>query len=193
MVRLADKVVRPSKASPLMGEVGGGGFSTRAGVSESTPTQPSPIKGEGLAQRIWQVLEGVPDPEIPVVSVVDLGIVREVTPERVLITPTYTGCPATQVIARDIRAALDAAGFRQVAIETTLFPPWTTDWISEAGKAKLKAYGIAPPQPAGQREVACPQCGSTHTEEVSRFGSTPCKAQWRCRDCLEPFDLFKCH
>ena len=141
---------------------------------------------------LWQVLEQVPDPEIPAVSVVDLGIVREVRPDRVLITPTYTGCPATQVIEQDIRAALDAVGFGKVAIETTLSPPWTTDWISKGGKAKLKAYGIAPPTLAGQR-VACPQCGSTQTEEISRFGSTPCKAQWRCRDCLEPFDLFKCH
>ena len=139
---------------------------------------------------LWQVLEGVLDPEIPVVSVVDLGIVREVRPDRVTITPTYTGCPATQVIERDIRAALDAAGFRDVAIETILSPPWTTDWISEGGKARLKAYGIAPPT---KRAVECPQCGSTATEEISRFGSTPCKAQWRCRDCLEPFDLFKCH
>src|SRR5690349_3574497 len=122
-------------------------------------------------ERIWAVLETVPDPEIPVVSVVDLGIVRAVSPERVTITPTYTGCPATQVIARDIRAALDAAGYRKVAIETILSPPWTTDWISEPGRAKLKAYGIAPPQPAGQRAVECPQCGSTNTEEVSRFGS----------------------
>jgi ring-1,2-phenylacetyl-CoA epoxidase subunit PaaD len=139
---------------------------------------------------LWQVLEDVMDPEIPVVSVVDLGIVRAVHPDRVVITPTYTGCPATQVIERDIRAALDAAGFRDTAIETTLSPPWTTDWISEAGKAKLKAYGIAPPT---RQAVACPRCGSTRTEEISRFGSTPCKAQWRCRDCLEPFDLFKCH
>jgi ring-1,2-phenylacetyl-CoA epoxidase subunit PaaD len=142
---------------------------------------------------LWEVLEQVPDPEIPVVSVVDLGIVRAVEPGRVLITPTYTGCPATQVIECDIRAALDAAGFRDVVIETTLSPPWTTDWISEAGRAKLRAYGIAPPLPAGERAVACPQCGSVETEEVSRFGSTPCKAQWRCRACLEPFDLFKCH
>ena len=139
---------------------------------------------------LWQVLADVCDPEIPVVSVVDLGIVRAVHPDRVVITPTYTGCPATQVIERDIRAALDAAGFRDVAIETVLSPPWTTDWIGEAGKAKLKAYGIAPPT---RQAVSCPQCGSTATEEISRFGSTPCKAQWRCRDCLEPFDLFKCH
>jgi ring-1,2-phenylacetyl-CoA epoxidase subunit PaaD len=139
---------------------------------------------------LWQVLESVMDPEIPVVSVVDLGIVRDVRPDKVTITPTYTGCPATQVIERDVRAALDAAGFRDVAIETILSPPWTTEWISEAGKGKLRAYGIAPP---GQRAILCPQCGSDETEEISRFGSTPCKAQWRCRACLEPFDLFKCH
>ena len=140
---------------------------------------------------LWQVLETVPDPEIPVVSVVDLGIVRSVAPDRVTITPTYTGCPATQVIERDIRAALDAAGFRDVAIETVISPPWTTDWISESGKAKLAAYGIAPP--LNERVIHCPQCGSAETEEISRFGSTPCKAQWRCRACLEPFDRFKCH
>ena len=140
---------------------------------------------------IWAVLECVPDPEIPVVSVVDLGIVRAVSPDRVTITPTYTGCPATQVIERDIRAALDAAGYRDVAIETVLAPPWTTDWISDTGKARLHAYGIAPPSAA--RTATCPQCGSTDTEELSRFGSTPCKAQWRCRACLEPFDRFKCH
>jgi ring-1,2-phenylacetyl-CoA epoxidase subunit PaaD len=167
------------------------------------PFERSENKGLDFARRgfstsldtngIWQVLANVPDPEIPVVSVVDLGIVRDVSPGRVTITPTYTGCPATQVIERDIRDALDAAGFREVAIHTTLSPPWTTDWISEAGRAKLKAYGIAPPLPAGERAVECPQCGSTRTEEISRFGSTPCKAQWRCRDCLEPFDLFKCH
>ncbi len=92
-----------------------------------------------------------------------------------------------------VRAALDTAGFQAVRIETTLSPAWTTDWISEDGRAKLKAYGIAPPVPAGTRAVECPQCGSYQTQEVSRFGSTPCKAQWRCRSCLEPFDLFKCH
>jgi len=140
---------------------------------------------------VWQVLESVADPEIPVVSVVDLGIVRDVGPKRVTITPTYTGCPATQVIERDIRSALDAAGFRDVSIETVLSPPWTTDWITESGKAKLHAYGIAPP--SAERTAVCPQCGSAATEEISRFGSTPCKAQWRCRDCLEPFDRFKCH
>ena len=142
---------------------------------------------------IWDVLRGVPDPEIPVVSVVDLGIVREVHPDRVILTPTYTGCPATLVIETMVRAALDAAGFGHVRIETTLSPPWTTDWISEEGRRKLHDYGIAPPVPAGERAVECPQCGSMETEEISRFGSTPCKALWRCRACAEPFDHFKCH
>jgi ring-1,2-phenylacetyl-CoA epoxidase subunit PaaD len=149
---------------------------------------------EGLGTNgLWEVLASVPDPEIPVLSVVDLGIVRSVEPGRVVITPTYTGCPASQVIERDIRAALDAAGFGDVSIETTLSPPWTTEWISEAGREKLRAYGIAPPNAPGDRRVACPQCGSADTEEISRFGSTPCKALWRCRSCAEPFDLFKCH
>ena len=144
-----------------------------------------------IAKGIWAVLAEVPDPEIPAVSVVDLGIVREVSAERVTITPTYSGCPATLFIEQNIRDALDAAGFRSVSIETMLSPPWTTEWISDAGKAKLAVYGIAPPDLAAT--ATCPQCGSTDTEEVSRFGSTPCKAQWRCRDCLEPFDRFKCH
>ena len=142
-------------------------------------------------QAIWEVLAAVPDPEIPAVSVVDLGIVRGVEDGKVVITPTYTGCPATEVIERSIREALDAAGYRDVAIETRMAPPWTTDWISDAGKARLAAYGIAPPDLA--KAATCPQCGSTDTEEVSRFGSTPCKAQWRCKACLEPFDRFKCH
>ena len=145
----------------------------------------------GIRASIWAVLAEVPDPEIPAVSVVDLGIVREVSAERVTITPTYSGCPATLFIEQNIRDALDAAGFRSVRIETVLSPPWTTDWISDVGKAKLEAYGIAPPDLAAT--ATCPRCGSTDTEEVSRFGSTPCKAQWRCRHCLEPFDRFKCH
>ena len=140
---------------------------------------------------IWAVLKGVPDPEIPVVSVLDLGIVRSVEEDRVVITPTYSGCPATDFIERNIRDALDAAGYRAVLIETQLSPAWTTDWISEEGREKLRAYGIAPPELA--KSATCPRCGSTDTEEVSRFGSTPCKAQWRCKDCLEPFDRFKCH
>jgi ring-1,2-phenylacetyl-CoA epoxidase subunit PaaD len=192
MVAAAD---RTQKAPPLEGEgLGWGGVSRRGPhFIDSTPTQPSPLKGEGLEARIWAVLETVPDPEIPVLAITDLGIVREASARRVLLTPTYTGCPATLVIETMVRAALDAAGYRGVPIETTLSPPWTTDWITAEGRAKLHAYGIAPPVAAGTRAVECPQCGSVQTEEVSRFGSTPCKAQWRCRDCLEPFDLFKCH
>ena len=140
---------------------------------------------------IMKVLAEVPDPEIPAVSVLDLGIVRRVEDGKVIITPTYSGCPATQFIEESIREALDAAGYRGIGIETRLAPAWTTDWISDAGKDKLRAYGIAPPDLA--RTATCPQCGSADTEEVSRFGSTPCKSQWRCKACLEPFDRFKCH
>jgi ring-1,2-phenylacetyl-CoA epoxidase subunit PaaD len=142
---------------------------------------------------IMAVLDRVPDPEIPAVSITDLGIVRAVLddPPRVRITPTYTGCPATLAIEQMIRDALDEAGFGNVYIERQLFPPWTTDWITERGRERLKAYGIAPPDP--NAKTPCPQCGSMDTHEVSRFGSTPCKAQWRCDSCLEPFDRFKCH
>ena len=143
------------------------------------------------AADISAVLQTVMDPEIPVVSVVDLGIVRDVADDRVTITPTYSGCPATEVIERTIREALDSAGFGHVQIETELAPPWTTDWITGKGRAALQAYGISPPDLA--KAATCPQCGSTDTEEVSRFGSTPCKAQWRCKACQEPFDRFKCH
>jgi ring-1,2-phenylacetyl-CoA epoxidase subunit PaaD len=170
-------------------EGSGEGLSLPTAGAQALP-QPLPHAG---GEAIWDVLASVPDPEIPVISVVDLGIVRSVEPDRVVITPTYSGCPATQVIERDIRAALDAAGYRAVKIETALSPAWTTDWITLEGHEKLHAYGIAPPMPAGQRAPACPQCGSPQTEEISRFGSTPCKALWRCRDCAEPFDLFKCH
>lgn len=143
------------------------------------------------AAGIRAVLETVMDPEIPVVSLIDLGIVRDVRPDKVTITPTYSGCPATDVIERTVREALDANGYRNVVIETVLTPPWTTDWISEQGKERLRDYGIAPPELT--KAATCPQCGSTDTAEVSRFGSTPCKAQWRCKNCLEPFDRFKCH
>jgi len=142
---------------------------------------------------IMAVLETVPDPEIPVLTITDLGIVRGIAhdPPRVLISPTYTGCPATVAIEAMIREALDTAGFRDVHIERVLFPPWTTDWISQRGRERLHAYGIAPPSPLASAE--CPQCGSSDTVEVSRFGATPCKAQWRCNACLEPFERFKCH
>jgi ring-1,2-phenylacetyl-CoA epoxidase subunit PaaD len=140
---------------------------------------------------IRRVLATIPDPEVPAVTIVDLGMVRGVTNEAVTITPTYTGCPATVAIQAAVRAALDQAGFGEVEVRTEIDPPWTTDWITPEGRAKLLAYGIAPPSTAAT--AACPQCGSTHTEEVSRFGSTPCKALWRCLDCAEPFDRFKCH
>ena len=154
-------------------------------------------------EAILVVLREVPDPEIPAVSVVDLGIVRSVerTPPHVVITPTYTGCPATAVIEAAIRIALDQAGHGNVGIRTVLSPPWSTDMISDLGREQLREYGIAPP-PRGRASlslrgvpdvVECPRCGSVETSEVSRFGSTPCKAQWRCRSCLEPFDRFKCH
>ncbi|MEO7814958.1 MAG: 1,2-phenylacetyl-CoA epoxidase subunit PaaD [Sphingomicrobium sp.] len=142
-------------------------------------------------KQVWDALGAVMDPEIPVISITDLGIVRDVSATRVLITPTYSGCPASHAIEQLIRDALDSNGFRELAIETILAPPWTTDWISASGKAALLAYGIAPP--STDRTATCPQCGSTETQEVSRFGSTPCKAQWRCTACLEPFDRFKCH
>jgi ring-1,2-phenylacetyl-CoA epoxidase subunit PaaD len=148
------------------------------------------------------VLAAVPDPEIPVISLADLGIIRGFRagpPAELVITPTYSGCPASVVITQSLRAALDAAGFGDVAIRTELFPPWTTDWISAQGREKLLAYGIAPPESAparlAGRDVApatCPQCASQNTAEISRFGSTPCKALWRCLDCAEPFDRFKC-
>lgn len=156
---------------------------------------------EVTRRHIMATLETVPDPEIPAVSVVDLGIVRGVRsdPPAVLITPTYTGCPATIAIEMSVRTALDEAGFAELPIETVLSPPWSTDWISDQGRDRLKAYGIAPP-PRGSdapslraAPAECPRCGSVHTQEVSRFGSTPCKALWRCLDCLEPFDRFKCH
>ncbi|MBY0563096.1 MAG: phenylacetate-CoA oxygenase subunit PaaJ [Hyphomonadaceae bacterium] len=151
-------------------------------------------------ETIAEILASIPDPEIPAVSVIDLGIVRTIEAECVVITPTYTGCPATLAIERAIRAALDANGFTHVRLETTLAPPWSTDWITDEGREKLRAYGIAPP-PKGADAAAlrnetrpqCPRCGSLNTEEVSRFGSTPCKALWRCNACAEPFDRFKCH
>ena len=163
--------------------------------------------------QVWSWLGEVPDPEIPVISVVDLGIVRNVEFDGdecvVTITPTYSGCPAMQVISDAVGEALRARGLDKLRIVTQLSPAWTTDWMSETGKAALKGYGIAPPVEqaidiSGLRsgvkrgafkepEVACPNCGSTHTQLTSQFGSTPCKALYKCLDCREPFDYFKCH
>ena len=154
----------------------------------------------------WDVLRGVLDPEVPVLSIVDLGIVRAVRSEgeraHVTVTPTYSGCPATEVIRDAIDAALRGAGWSEVQIDTRLAPAWTTDWIGPEAAEKLRTYGIAPPhlkaadaQPLRfhPRDIACPRCGSTHTERLSPFGATACKALHRCLDCREPFEHFKPH
>jgi len=146
--------------------------------------------------RVWQVLRSVMDPEIPVLSVVDLGVVRYVRSEggllRVGITPTYSGCPATEVIQRSVREALARAEVGTVVVETVLSPPWSSEWLTEEGRRKLEAFGIAAPSARAPANIACPRCGSHEVERVSEFGSTPCKAHYRCGHCLEPFDVFKC-
>ena len=163
--------------------------------------------------QIWDWLAEVPDPEIPVISLTDLGIIRDVDWQDdtlvVTVTPTYSGCPATAVINLDIENHLREKGVEQIRLERRLSPAWTTDWISEAGREKLRAYGIAPPIEGTRADgqviarigaltgsnlvVACPRCQSNDTRRVSQFGSTPCKASWVCNACLEPFDYFKCH
>jgi len=146
-------------------------------------------------EQVWDWLDAVPDPEIPVISVVDLGVIRDVAVDgdavEVTITPTYSGCPAMAIISMDIETALAKAGVTNLSLKTRIAPPWTTDWLTEKGKSRLERYGIAPPRAAGGPE-RCPHCGSHDVEKVSQFGSTPCKAQWRCTACLEPFDYFKC-
>jgi ring-1,2-phenylacetyl-CoA epoxidase subunit PaaD len=146
--------------------------------------------------QIWKWLDQVPDPEIPVISITDLGIVRDVAWDRdtleISVTPTYSGCPATSVIAMDIETAMRSRGITGIRVKSKLSPAWTTDWIGAEARAKLENYGIAPPQPATGRPDRCPQCKSPNVSRVSQFGSTPCKAQWRCDECLEPFDYFKC-
>ncbi|CCF19796.1 Phenylacetic acid degradation protein paaD [Pseudorhizobium banfieldiae] len=164
-------------------------------------------------EEVWRWLSDVPDPEIPVISVTDLGIVRQVNWEDdtlvVKVTPTYSGCPATSIINLDIENALRSHGIDRIRIERQLSPAWTSDWINADAREKLRAYGIAPPidgtaadgrllgrvarlSGRSNMTVACPRCGSTNTEKISQFGSTPCKASYRCKDCLEPFDYFKC-
>lgn len=163
---------------------------------------------------VWKWLADIPDPEIPVLSLTDLGVIRDVHWQDetlvVTVTPTYSGCPATAVINLDIETKLRQCGIDKLRLEQQLSPPWTTDWLSETGREKLRKYGIAPPvgrsgsAPASGGRiarltggdnpvVACPRCGSENTEKISQFGSTPCKAAYRCRSCLEPFDYFKCH
>jgi len=176
------------------------------------------VNGEGTptpgTAAVWRALAAIPDPEIPVVSIVDLGIVRDVEWQdggpMVTVTPTYSGCPATEVIMTDIGRALTAAGFARHRVAIRLAPAWTTDWIAESARKRLSEFGIAPPgERAGTtaqviattglrrrraaEPVPCPRCGGVHTRELSHFGSTPCKAQYRCDDCLEPFDYFKPH
>ncbi|NNE28202.1 MAG: phenylacetate-CoA oxygenase subunit PaaJ [Saprospiraceae bacterium] len=157
-------------------------------------------------EKIYEILEQVKDPEIPVLSVIDMGIIRDVQEIEgkivVSITPTYSGCPAMNMIAANIKIHLAAAGYFQVDIKEVLSPAWTTDWMTEEGKRKLKEFGIAPPVRGGAENnvlfaeptpVPCPRCESANTELVSQFGSTACKAMYKCLDCLEPFDYFKCH
>ncbi|MDP5336357.1 MAG: phenylacetate-CoA oxygenase subunit PaaJ [Paracoccaceae bacterium] len=158
---------------------------------------------QGSAEAAWEAAAAVPDPEVPCVTVADLGILRWVRVENGVavagVTPTYSGCPAVLAIELAVEAALRDAGF-EARIERVLSPPWTTDWITEEGREKLREYGIAPPVKAsgsirslfGDVAVTCPKCGSTDTEKLSEFGSPACKAHYRCRSCLEPFDYFKC-
>lgn len=156
-------------------------------------------------EEIEELLEAVTDPEIPVISIRELGVLRDVKVEEgvvnVTITPTYSGCPALDVMRQEVEATLRQAGIEHFNVERSIAPAWTTDWITESGRSKLLAYGIAPPPHSADIRalkgaapaVACPQCGSTDTELVSQFGSTPCKALYTCTACKEPFDLFKCH
>ena len=158
-------------------------------------------------EALYACLEQVKDPEVPVLSIIDLGIVRDIQLNNdeleVTITPTYTGCPAMDVIATAIRVELTVLGFKKIKIIRSISPAWTTDWMSEEGKRKLKEYGIAPPNPkqqvcndklfAADEAVQCPHCNSWHTHRISEFGSTACKALYQCDDCKEPFDYFKCH
>ena len=158
-------------------------------------------------EPVWSILEKVTDPEVPVLSVIDLGIVRDVKFNNdgleIIITPTYSGCPAMDVISMNIRIAVLSHGYKNVKVTQVLSPAWTTDWMTEAGKQKLEAYGIAPPNPkqqvcsdtlfAADEAVQCPRCHSYHTHRISEFGSTACKALYQCDDCKEPFDYFKCH
>ncbi len=156
-------------------------------------------------REIWALLESLPDPEIPVVSLIDLGIIRDVKVSAaetcVSVAPTYSGCPATEVIQESILGLLARAGIDNARVVQVLTPPWSTDWITDSGREKLRAYGIAPPEQAGSSKrslfghtvkVSCPRCNSDSTTKVSEFGSTPCKASYKCSTCLEPFEYFKC-
>lgn len=168
-------------------------------VTELRPT-------DTATARVWDIAAQVPDPEVPVLTIEDLGVLREVrlteNGAHVVLTPTYSGCPAIDQMRDDVTARLHEAGYQDVAVSTTLSPAWTTDWMSDAGKRKLEEYGIAPPHVRSalgdgpvriQLSIKCPRCHSPRTREVARFGSTACKAHYECLDCLEPFDYFKTH
>jgi ring-1,2-phenylacetyl-CoA epoxidase subunit PaaD len=172
--------------------------------SKKTTSEVSP--DEQTRELIWAILETVTDPEVPVLSILDLGIVRKINIAdnaplgdgviEVIITPTYSGCPAMDMITVNIKKALAEHGYKNVKINSVLSPAWTTDWMSEAGKRKLKEYGIAAPDKRftiAADGVECPLCHSTHTQLISEYGSTACKALYQCKDCKEPFDYFKCH
>ncbi|KAM9862194.1 putative 1,2-phenylacetyl-CoA epoxidase, subunit D [Leucobacter sp. BZR 635] len=161
---------------------------------------------DSAAARVWDIAAQVPDPEVPVLTIEDLGVLRDATVTAgevsVVLTPTYSGCPAIDQMRDDVTARLHEAGYARVRVTTTLSPAWTTDWMSEDGKRKLAAYGIAPPHVRSalgdgpvrlQLSIKCPRCHSPNTREVSRFGSTACKAHYECLACLEPFDYFKPH
>jgi len=162
-----------------------------------------PLTGHEASAQVWQALASVADPEIPALSIVDLGMVRKVeaSGSRIVveIAPTYSGCPATEMIVSDVRAALERAGFQDASVELSLSPPWTSDWITPEGREKLRTAGIAPPAGSSPvrplrfvaREPRCPHCGSAAVERLATFGSTACKALYRCRECREPFDYFK--
>jgi len=156
-------------------------------------------------KELFSFLNEIPDPEIPVISIVDLGVVRKINQQangvEIELTPTYSGCPAMKQMEDDIISTLKQKGIESVHIKTVYTPAWTTDWLSNEAKEKLRKYGIAPPQESTTdksfitgktKQIKCPRCGSLHTEMVSQFGSTACKALYRCKDCLEPFDYFKC-
>lgn len=174
--------------------------------SQPMPAPFPPADRDARLTHARVVAATVSDPEIPVLSIDDLGVLRDLKIAadgvlEVFITPTYSGCPAMNMIALELELALEKAGFDRVTVTTVLSPAWTTDWMSEDGKRKLKEYGIAPPSNRrasrgalfGADEVACPRCGSVRTTRLAEFGSTSCKALWRCEDCREPFDYFKCH
>ena len=165
------------------------------------------MQQDSVINRIHQILETIPDPEIPVISIVELGIVRDVISDddeiiHIKITPTYSGCPAMMAIENDIKSKLNEAGISGYKVDLVYSPVWTTDWIPDEAREKLRAFGIAPPEKSTSdksvlslhpRTILCPKCGSSQTTMISAFGSTACKALYKCEHCLEPFDYFKCH